>query len=209
MKIKLVTFLMIFLFGSFSTSAQTEKGNWFLSGLKVLTFQTGTVKQNGAKEDITDFIFGPSFLNSNPSLVFAPTINYCFSNTWSGGIFVNFNFDSHSYKEIDGSESSASIFGIGPTVRYTFVNNSKFKPFADAKIGIGSIVLKQGDNISLKESVFEWYLGTGCTYFIKPKVGIDFSLGYRNMVTKDKNLTVNVKTIYSLMNLGIGMVVGF
>ena len=212
MKNSLLTLFVIFLFGSFTASAQTEKGSWFLNGLKILTFQTGTVVDNSSngfsntKE--SDFIIGPSFLNGNPSLVYAPTLNYCFTKNVSGGVFVNVSINSQADINSNASKTTYSVFAIGPTVRYTFVNKSKFNPFAEAKIGFGSIVLKTEGIGSIKRSLFEYYLGTGCTYFIKPKLGIDFSLGYRDLIMKGNDTQGNSKTTYSFVNMGVGMVVG-
>jgi hypothetical protein len=90
------------------------------------------------------------------------------------------------------------------------MDQKKFLPFAEGKIGFGGESDKYGDNDASKSGLFVWYLGTGGTYFFKPKVGLDFNLGYGSMVVKDKDSNSNdSKATVSLVNLGIGMLVGF
>lgn len=203
--------LLIFLAVGLTVSAQTEKGNWFVSGLNILSFDAGTIKSTNdygsSKSNFTQLHYGPSFLYGSMNFVNSPTINYGIINKLSAGVFMNLNLSSD--KGENDSKSKTSVFIIGPSLRYYFMDQKKFLPFAEGKIGFGGESNKYGDNDASKSGLFLWYLGTGGTYFFKPKVGLDFNLGYGSMVVKDKDSNSNnSKATVSLVNLGIGILVG-
>ena len=213
MKKQKLFLLLIFLLGGLSVSAQTEKGKWFVSGLNILSFQAGTMKYTSdyesynSKSNITQFYYGPSFLYGGMNLVNSPTINYGIIDKLSAGIFMNINFQSE--KDEDDNKSSSTVFVIGPTVRYYFMDEKKFLPFAEGKAGFGSYSDKYGDNDASKSGLFSWYVGAGGTYFFKPKIGVDFTLGYGSMNAKDKDSEDNEKSTISVVNIGVGMLIGF
>ena len=203
--------LLIFFAGGSLVSAQTEKGKWFVSGLNILSFQTGTSKNTGdygsSKSNITQFCYGPSFLYGSLNLVNSPTINYGIIDKLSVGLFLNISLDSQ--KGENDTKSKTSIFDIGPSVRYYFIDTKKFLPFAEGKIGFGGSSDKYGSSDASKSGLFLWYLGTGGTFFFKPKVGMDFTLGYGNIVAKAKGSNSNnSKSTISILNIGIGMLIG-
>ena len=47
------------------------------------------------------------------------------------------------------------------------------------------------------------------TYFILPKAGIDFTLGYQSFTNKAKDSASDFKGTNSGLNIGIGILVGF
>jgi len=213
MKKKSFLLLLILLVGGLTVSAQTEKGKWFVSGLNILSFQVGTSKYTddygSSKSNISQFCYGPSFLYGSMNFVNSPTINYGIINKLSAGIFLDINLYSDK-GENDNSKSKTSVFAIGPSVRYYFMEEKKFLPFAEGKIGFGGTSDKYGSSDASKSGLFLWYLGTGGTYFFKPKVGMDFTLGYGSLVVKDKGSNSNnFKSTISIVNLGIGMIIGF
>jgi hypothetical protein len=202
--------LLIFFAGRLTISAQTEKGDWFINGLNILSFQTGTVKASGdygiSKTNITEISYGPSFLYGGLNLVNSPTINYCIDKDLNVGIFLNLIVDLE--KSENDNKSAISVFAIGPTVRYYIADKNKFLPFLEGKIGFGSANAKDGSTSTSKSGLFAWYLGTGGTYFFNTKIGLDINFGYQHMVSKDKDSQQNSKSIISTLNLGIGMLVG-
>ena len=211
MKKNSILLLLIFLAGGMTVSAQTEKGKWFVSGLNILSFQAGTIKYSvdygSSKSNFTQLYYGPSFLYGSMNFVNSPTINYGIINKLSAGLFMNLNLNSEKGER--NNKSKTSVFLIGRSLRYYFMDQKKFLPFAEGKIGFGGESDKYGDNDASKSDLFAWYLGTGGTYFFKPKVGLDFNLGYGSMIVKDKESNSNSKAIASLVNIGIGMLVGF
>ena len=204
--------LLIFLTGGMTVSAQIEKSNWFVNGLNIISFQVGSYKNSdglfgSSKTNFSEFTYGPSFLSGlygGMNFVNSPTINYGITNKLSGGVLLIIN----QYSEKDNIKSTASVFAIGPSLRYYFLDEKKFIPFAEGKIGIGGISSKYSNNDASKSGLFAWYLGAGGTYFFKPKIGIDFTLGYGNMALKAKDSQSNSKTTVSLVNIGVGMLVG-
>lgn len=211
MKTNSFLLLLIFLFGGLTVSSQTEKGKWFVSGLNILSFQAGTIKYSddydNSKSNFTQFYYGPSFLYGSMNFVNSPTINYGIINKLSVGISLNINLNSE--KGENDTKSNTSVFAVGPSVRYYFTDTNKFLPFAEGKIAFGGISDKYGDNSTNKSGLFAWYLGAGGTYFFRPKVGMDFTLGYGSMAVKTKDSQYNEKNTISVVNLGIGMLVGF
>jgi hypothetical protein len=211
MKKNIFLLVVIFLIAGTSLSAQVEKGNWYINGLNIISFQAGSYKSSGnlfnSKSSITDFCYGPSFMYGVMNFVNGPTINYGIVRNLSGGVFMNLNLASE--KDDDNNKTSTSIFVVGPVVRYYFSDKEKFLPFAEGKIGVGNTRAKySGSSETDKTSIFAWYLGTGGTYFFKPKIGFDLSIGYGSMVMKDKSSQSNYKDTFSLFNIGIGMLVG-
>jgi hypothetical protein len=212
MKKKSFLLLLIFLVGGLTVSSQTEKGKWFVSGLNILSFQAGTSKYTddygSSKSNISQFCYGPSFIYGSLNFVNSPTINYGIIDKLSIGLFMTVNLDSQ--KDENDTKSKNSVFDIGPSVRYYFIDNKKFLPFAEGKIGFGGSSEKYGSNDASKSGLFIWYLGTGGTYFFKPKVGMDFTLGYGNIGVKDKGSNShNFESNASIVNIGIGMIIGF
>ena len=118
------------------------------------------------------------------------------------GVLLNINLNSE--KDEDDNKDKTSVIAIGPSVRYYLLDTQKFMPFAEGKIAIGGTIIDDS-----KLSLFAFYLSTGGTYFFKPKIGIDFTLGYGSMVVKDKDSQSNSKMTISLVNFGAGMLIGF
>lgn len=203
--------LLVLLVGGLTVTAQTEKGKWFVSGLNILSFQAGTIKYSddyeSSKTTLTQFYYGPSFLYGSMNFVNSPTINYGIIDKLSVGLFLNINMSSE--KDEDDDKSKTSVFAVGPSVRYYFTDKNKFLPFAEGKFGFGSSSDKYGDNSASRSGLFAWYIGTGGTYFFTPKTGIDFTLGYGSMAVNDKDSQYNHKSTISVVNIGVGMLVGF
>ena len=210
MKKKISFLVLILLMAGLTVSAQIEKGNWFINGLNITSFQAGSTKYTDSygspKTDFTSFSIGPSLNASSPTIALSsmPSINYGITNKLSGGIFLSTNLISN--KE-SNSNSTFSLFFIGPTVRYYFSEGKKFIPFGEAKVGFGSF--KMGDGTSSTTNLSGWYLGTGATYFFVKRVGLDFTLGYGDLVAKQDASSSSGKSTSSFFNFGRGILVSF
>jgi hypothetical protein len=167
MKNKISSLVLILLTAGLAATAQIQKGNWFVNGLNILSFQAGLTKDSytypnsGADHSSTihfrSFSIGPSLNATTPTigLPSMPSINYGITNKLSGGIFISTNLIGLNEGD---SKSSFSLIFIGPTIRYYFMEQTKFIPFGEGKIGVGSY--KTGDGTTDKTSLFGWYLGT-------------------------------------------------
>ncbi len=199
-----ITFLIVILLTVGSTlTAQIEKGNWFVNGLNILSFQAGSLKSTDesnnefdSKSNFTSFAIGP--FSSLPSMTNAASLNYGISDQLSGGILLNLILES----EKNGERNSTSGFIVGPAIRYYFFSQKKFIPFAEGRMGIGSTRYEFGSSTERKTNVFGWHLGAGATYFFTPGIGLDFTLGYEN--TEDKGKDTDSKLTYQFVQFGIG-----
>jgi hypothetical protein len=212
MKNKLLLFVIVFLLGRLTAFAQVEKGDWFINGLSIISFHAGTMKYESdygsSKTNITELYYGPAFIYGSMDFANAPTINYGILDKLSGGIFLNINLRS-TKEEGDDEKTISDVFAIGPSFRYYFTDENKFLPFAEGKAGFGSFSEKYGDNDASKFGLSGWYLGTGGTFFFKPKIGIDFTIGYGSMIAKDKDTADHDKMTISGVNISVGVLAGF
>ena len=214
MKKKIHLLTVILLMAGLSSIAQIQKGNFFLNGLNLFSFQGGSVKEtyNYSGEDHSStttfnaFAIGPALNAAYPTtgLSSMPSINYGLTNKISGGVFISTNL--LSTKESTYKSSFSMIF-IGPVLRYYFLENKRFAPFAELKAGGGGYKMANGSTD--KTSLFGWYLGSGASCFILQKTGLDFTLGYGNFTTKLKDSGTSDKTNSSFVNFSLGMIVGF
>lgn len=200
--------LILLLVGS-TISAQMEKGNWLVTGLDLVSFQSGTEKYSDGSDDsesnFSIFSVGPSILNATIGVGSMPTLSYGFTNQLFGGISVM--LASVSNKE-DDNKNTTTISMIGPSVRCFMMKEKKFLPFVEGKAGIGSYKSEFGEWDD-KMKLSGWYLGTGATYFFNPKTGIDFTLGYQKFTSKEKDSESDFKGTNAGLAFGIGILVGF
>ena len=138
---------------SFIVFSQTEKGDWLVGG---------TLELNTAE--------------NNTTVTFSPNAGYFFMNNFAGGAQLNF-----SYTEL--GQVKATIFGIGPFVRYYFLQN-KVRPFVAGDWSFESRKLKTNLGEST-ETGSSFFLGGGCAFFINENVALEGLMGYKR--TKVEN----------------------
>lgn len=176
--------LMLFCFSSF---AQTNKGNFVLSGNTNLNFlfsntsvgtdsvQTGKIKDN-------QFAFTAAagyFLIDNLNVGISATYSYDYTDTKPG---------------VYGETSVGTItqaFTIMPQINYYLPVQGKLKPFVG--IGIGYLWLEQKDSrVNDNENKVYSMSGTslsggaGLSYFINQSVSFDLGFQYYHNHLKDK-----------------------
>lgn len=212
MKRKIAFLMLILLIAGLTVCGQVEKGSWFVNGLNILSFQVGSIKSThltepDSKSNFSSLSIGPFSaigpFSPIPSLAIAPSMNYGFTNKLTGGIFLDLTFWSEKNNE---KYSSTGII-FGPCVRYYPIDQKKFLPFVEGRLGIGTTSSKFGTDPSEESNLFGWHLGTGTTYFFSPKIGADFTLGYENVEDKIKNS--DQKTTYEYFQFGMGILVIF
>lgn len=132
-------------------SAQTMKGNWLAGGN--VGFDSYKVK------DADD---------SETHISFAPNLGYFVIDNLAVGAAIGY----HNYKLGDVKNSS---FGVGPFVRYYFLNlGESAKLMAQASYTLNSV--KAGDADSVSGSTLG--LAAGVAYFLNPHVALEGILGY-------------------------------
>ncbi|WP_432714225.1 outer membrane beta-barrel protein [Pedobacter sp.] len=167
---------------TFSTQAQTEKGNVLLGG-KV---GFGSSKTDGAnKADV------------NYNLV--PTVGYFVGDNFAVGTGVGYNYNKEvSHKNLN------KAFEVSPFGRYYVDVADQFKFFGQLSVpmAFGSNTLvdndgKKADSKYASTTSIGVNLAPGFAYYPTKKVGIEVSvngLGYNNYAVKDEATGAKVKT---------------
>lgn len=187
MKIKNHITILLFIFLSSPTFAQTQKGNFVLSGKTDLNFlfsnvTTGTdsVKTGETKSNQFGFTAGAGyFVADNLSVGISGTYSY------------NYNKIGASNYQPSNTQNITQSFTILPQLQYYFPEEGKLKPFAG--IGAGYIWLQERDS-RVAENYNKVYNlsgvaftgGIGISYFITTSVAFDLGLQYSYNRLKDE-----------------------
>lgn len=186
MKSKSFLFSIFFFLLCSSSFAQTQKGNFVLSGKTGLNFlfskiTTGTdsVQTGKSKSNEYDFTAGAAyFIANNVSVGISGTYSYNYSKIESG--YIN-----------TGTQNITRSFTIIPQVQYYFPVYGKLKP--SAAMGAGYAWLQQRDSRVTENNnkVYElsgasFYGGLGVSYFITQSVSFDLGFQYSYTKLKDK-----------------------
>lgn len=210
---KRITILMclVFAFGAYMANAQTEKGKWFLAGSSrlELNFGSESVKSGDTKtKNFTYFDFD-----------FQPKAGYTIINNLPIGIFMDVDLWSDAAAEDGGYDYKGTKFVIGPFARYYIFDFNGLKPFAEAQVGFGIDNYKyrmspDGEWVKTNESVFNFRVGGGATYFFNDYVGLDAFLGFLHESYKlkesdnpERSSDSDSKYLYNEFIMQIGVVV--
>lgn len=194
MKFFLKLFLVaISMISAIVVSAQTEKGNFFISGSSSLIGTTNNVKT------VYDGVTSSEYKINTIS--FTPEICYFFMDNLTIGL--SSNLSSNTQKNESGDKVKTSITAIGPCAYYFFPIDEKLKPFADAKIAYTSTVRKSipknGSDYKDSSSGLLLGLGGGVFYFLSSNISLGAGLNYSLQSERDGD-NENLK----LRNSGIG-----
>ncbi len=132
-------------------SAQTMKGNWLVGG----SAGFNSYKPKGADESLTN-------------ISFAPNLGYFLMDNLAVGAAIG-------YESTSFGDASTSSFGVGPFVRYYFLNlGESAKLMAQASYTFNTETPDEGDSVSGSTLG----LGAGVAYFLNPHVALEGILGY-------------------------------
>jgi outer membrane protein len=174
MKKIILTAAAVFAFGF--ANAQTEKGNWQISGSTGLGFSSVKQKykaENGQTQD------GSKISNFN----IKPAAGYFVIDNLMVGLALDYNTSTSK----DGpSKYTNSAISLIPQATY-FFGKSNVKPFLNAGLGLASASFKESDNgnsFSSSPSGMVWGLNGGVAFFVTKSVSFDFGLGYQSISLK-------------------------
>jgi len=138
--------------------------------------------------------------------VLKPSIGYYISNRTS--IELNFSYGTMNNLTIGTVDSYYQSFAFTPTLRNNFVNQEKWRLFAEFGFGLGTIQYNADNNNfrnfqhdELSGGITILNIGLGGNYYFNEKFGIEFIIPY---------LTINNITSEQSNNLysGIGPTIG-
>ena len=145
-----------------------------------ISFGTSKEKIDGEVQDDKDHttVFGLS-LNSH----------YFVADQLAIGLVGNISSSSSSYESSYGDDykSSASIFLVGPEVRYYFDSGAKTKIFLKGGASFGSVSSKYDGESSDPTKLSQFGGGAGLSIFPVSAVSIDFGLGYNILTASEKD----------------------
>lgn len=177
MKKKALALNILFFMISTLTFAQTEKGNFLISGQSSISFQSSYINLFGGAISSEDYIS-----KSGYELEFSPSIGYFFVDNLVIG------FDSYYILSDGDYQNKTSQFAIMPTVIYYFLPDYKIHPFIQAGFGYTTISQKISLNTgsestqSFKGNTWGGALGTA--FLLTNYVSIDLILDYTEINTK-------------------------
>lgn len=201
--------------------AQTGKGNTLFgasSQFSLLPFGEGipatsllgigfsTIKHKGDNSEESN---GDTKLTS---FNLAPRFGYFVADNLALGadlIFSTMKMKS-SYGEYE-SESTVSLIGFGPLVRYYFPTGNMF-PFVEAGAMLGQLKYKwdgtYSDGGEDKTGISGFNVGAGVGLPLGEKVVLDMVLGYQSMSFKEKEDNEdNYRTVIGTLGLKVGIIV--
>ncbi|MEI6059879.1 MAG: outer membrane beta-barrel protein [Bacteroidota bacterium] len=171
--------LLVAVVLSVAISAQTKKGDIFLSGGTGLTttFMSVTPVYDGKSGDKT----------TGSSISFLPSVGYFVINNLAIGLAGNMSHNSS--KGESGNKDVSNSIMIVPTAIYFFPVDGKVRPLAQFGVGLVSqtskYIPKSGSNETNSVSGACINLGGGISYFIKENISFNFGLSYTRVTLTD------------------------
>jgi hypothetical protein len=170
----------------------------------------GQFQKNDLKLTIAGLpLFGSSddFESGINGIVLKPSIGYFISDKTS--IDLNFSYASLNDLKIGNVDSYYNSYAFTPSLRHNFLNNEKFRAFAEFGFGLGTIRydadtndLRNSQHEDLSGGISILSIGIGGNYFFSEKFGLELIIPYLST----KNITSeNSNNLYS----GIGPTIGF
>ncbi|MFV0590686.1 MAG: outer membrane beta-barrel protein [Draconibacterium sp.] len=169
-----------------SSFAQTEKGQFFVSGASDLSFISSKTKllYDGKKQGSAD----------QNNFCFNTSVAYFVIDNLALGLALDFE---HTKQAKDKNNS----FLVGPMARYYF-GSTNIKPYVEACMGFGS-GKELGEDSEAKFKQFGWDAGAGVAFFVNDFVSIDFGVSYG-----DVKQTLKDDSKAELKTNGFGAMVG-
>jgi hypothetical protein len=221
MKRMIVLVLILGLLPITNGYAQTGKGNTLFgasSQFSLLPFGEGipatsllgigfsTIKHKGDNSEESN---GDTKLTS---FNLAPRFGYFVADNLALGadLILSTMKMKSSYEEYE-SNSTVSLMGFGPFVRYYFPAGNMF-PFLEAGAMLGQLKFKwdgtYSDGYDEKTGISGFNIGAGIGLPLGEKVLLDMALGYQSMSFKEKEDNEdNYRTVIGTLGLKVGIVV--
>lgn len=177
MKTIILFFFIVFAI-TMTSNAQITKGNWLVGGDAFGSSTTYKYQANEDSEAGTDRIY---------EIRINPNIGYFFIDKLAGGLQVNLFFNDFDASNGQGLKNHG--YGLGPFVRYYFLNQEKrINVFAQANYSVRFGEKYQKDN-AIDASGYGLQAGT--VLFFNQSVGLELSLKYTSITIKSDDSKTN------------------
>ncbi len=196
---KLTLIALLSFFGT--ANAQTEKGNWIVSGATSLGFNSNKITNKSGDVSVD----GQKTTTFNVK----PAIGYFVIDNLSVGI--DLGYEVQKYDEYLGFEQktkvTASTFSVLPSATYYFKTDSKAFPYVGAGAGYALNNSKTTITAPYKTNFFQWKAKAGLAYFITPSIAVDLGLSYDQLSTKfnETQMISENKVIFKNFGANIGI----
>lgn len=196
---KLTLIALLAFFGT--ANAQTEKGNWIVSGATSLGFNSNKITNKSGDVSVD----GQKTTTFNVK----PAIGYFVIDNLSVGI--DLGYEVKKYDEYLGFEQktkvTASTFSVLPSATYYFKTDSKAFPYVGAGAGYALNNSKTTITAPYKTNFFQWKAKAGLAYFITPSIAVDLGLSYDQLSTtfNETQMISENKVIFKNFGANIGI----
>lgn len=170
--------------------AQTEQGSMLVGGDVSLDFATNKADVGGTSVDI----------GKTTEIEFSPQFGYFIKDGLAIGAEVL--YQSTKFEADGGGESTSSLVGIGPFVKYYLESGI----FGQANFGFGSAKNDFGSG-ETKYSASTWRLGVGYAAFLNDNVAIEPMLSYGSDRLKEKDSDPEVIQIDNSFRISVGFTI--
>lgn len=154
---KATFFLFILFFISYNSVGQITKDNWLVGGSGSFSSQ----KEHLISTDVRGL-----------NIRLSPNIGYFFIDKFAGGIRLTFN---HNKIKFNGGVGRSTQTGLGPYIRYYFLNEDKRLNFF-AETAYQYLHSKGGNGASDKQNNFSF--SAGPVFYFNSSVGFELILNY-------------------------------
>lgn len=163
--------IVLFGFVMIEADAQTAAGNFLIGG-------TGGISRS--KSHVAT---GISTLGPSTTFTITPTVGYFAVTNFMVGVQGNY---LHNWMNQSGVKGRTNSFTIGPIFRYYVPFGGKFAVFPEATAAYYKTVSKSNGEIDgtiiddkYKTIYYIYRAGAGITWFVRPNIGVEAVLGYR------------------------------
>lgn len=197
MKPKPFMISMAFCLLSSFVFAQTEKGQFLLSGRSSLDFVYSATSLFGGNLSYEDYISAEGY-----QLEVSPAVGYFVMNNLAVGLGTSYSISDGDF------QNKTSLLTIMPTVMYYFLPERKVHPFIQAGFGYANVSQKisinPGGGSTESFNGNAWGAGLGAAFMVRSNISIDLTLEYVEVNTKftaDSDIKFRTK--------GLGALIGF
>ncbi|MCQ4034479.1 porin family protein [Kaistella montana] len=175
-----------------AVNAQTEKGNWMVSGKSEIAFNSTNAKVKFQGNEVSDV--------KTSTFAFTPAASYFVINNLAVGLGLSYN---HSKT----GDSKSDTFTVIPQTTYFFPVAGEVKPYVEAGIGYATNKTTEGGE-DFKLNGLAYGFGAGVAYFVTPNVAFNLGLNYTaaNLKYSENN---DLESNTNNLGAGVGISVFF